>query len=276
MEKELKIAELASIWSVSVPTTWNRVKKMGLKTFIKKNETNKDINYIVISDEQIKEFVINADNNVYNQNNNGYYKDMLSDNNVVNNNNDVIDAEFEREMPRLLPEIVSRFNNVCNEHNQQIINLNEAHNEQITTIYNGVKNVYEELAIHKANTVLLEDKKASEGLYLNEIKELKQEKENLNKDYNDLKIDYNNVNNEKENVLKDYKELSEKFDKEEHEKRMFKTVAIAGGILIGLMAVVLAVFITFFIMDDKEVNNVSETVTNVQQPVAVQAQQKKK
>ena len=53
MEKELKIAELANIWGVSVPTCWNRIKKEGLTTIKKKDETNKDITYITISDNLI-------------------------------------------------------------------------------------------------------------------------------------------------------------------------------------------------------------------------------
>ena len=40
-EKELKIAELAELWGVSVPTTWNRIKKEGLITF-KKKDKNKE------------------------------------------------------------------------------------------------------------------------------------------------------------------------------------------------------------------------------------------
>ena len=46
MEKELKIAELSALWGVSVPTTWNRIRKEGLQTFIKKNENNKEVNYV--------------------------------------------------------------------------------------------------------------------------------------------------------------------------------------------------------------------------------------
>lgn len=273
MEKELKMSELATIWGVSVPTTWNRVRKMGLKTFIKKNETNKDINYVSISDEQIKEYVININNNNNNVNNNGYYEDMLNTNNVVNKDDNIIDAEYTREFPRLLPEVMARLNEVCNEQNQQIININNAHNEQLINVYNGVKDVYEELAIHKANTVLLEDKKASEGLYLNEIKELKQEKEALNKDYNELKIANNNLNNEKENYLKSCNELSEKLEAVETiNKKQIRNDKIKNGIITVLLLAV-AIFVTIFIMDNKQVNKDAETVTNVQEQVTAQVPQ---
>ncbi len=265
MEKELKISELASIWNVSVPTTWNRVKKIGLKTFIKKNETNKDINYVSISDEQINEYVVNVNNNINNPNNNGYYEETLSDNNIVNKDDDVIDAEYTRELPRLLPEVMTTLNNVYYEHNQQLININNTHNEQLENVYKDVKNVYEELAIHKANTKLLEDKKASEGLYLNEIKELKQEKETLYNDYNELKITNNNLNNEKENYLKSCNELNKKLEVvEKINKKQDRNSKIKNGIIAVLLLAV-AVFVTIFIMDNKNVNNVSETVTNVQE-----------
>ena len=71
MEQEMKIAELATFWGVSVPTTWNRIRKEGLSTVTKKNENNKEITYVTISDEILKSYVINANNNVNKDLNNG-------------------------------------------------------------------------------------------------------------------------------------------------------------------------------------------------------------
>ena len=86
MEKELKIAELASIWGVSVPTTWNRVRKEGLSTIKKIDENRKEIAYVVISDNILNKYIITVNNN----DNNRYYEEMLTDNNINNNvNNDV-------------------------------------------------------------------------------------------------------------------------------------------------------------------------------------------
>ena len=69
MEKCLKVAELATIWGVSVPTTWNRVPKEGLETVIKKDENGKDINYINITDDIINKYINNVVNNQNNINN---------------------------------------------------------------------------------------------------------------------------------------------------------------------------------------------------------------
>lgn len=270
MRKELKISELATIWGVSVPTTWKRLEKVGLETFKKKDETNKEVNYVSISDEQINEYIININNNGNNVNYNGYYEETLQNNTV---NNDVIDAEYYKSNQMTPSELVNNLQRVFNDCNDRLLTNIISNNERVDNVYNDYKNICEELADHKANTKLLEDKKASEGLYLNEIKELKLEKENLNKDYNELKIVNNNLNNEKENVLKDYKELSERFDKEEKEKRQLKTILTIGGILFVAMAVVLAVFITLYNINNKPIENVSETVQNVQEQVTAQVPQ---
>lgn len=166
MEKELKIAELATIWGVSVPTTWNRIKKMGLITFIKKNENNKDINYVTISDEQINEFIINVNNNINKGVNNGFYEDILSDDNVNNNHNKVVDAEIIRNDATSTNELLTVLNDVYNGWNERIININNQYNEEVKTLY-------EEIANCKANKLFLEDKASREGLYINEINELK-------------------------------------------------------------------------------------------------------
>jgi len=265
MEKELKIAELATLWGVSVPTTWNRIKKMGLTTFIKKNESNKDINYVTISDEQINEFVVNVINNHNNPANNGYYEETLSNNNVVNNDNNIIDAEVYKPVQAFSPELMANLQEVFNNCAEHIMTVNNTNNERVDNVYKDYKNICDELSNHRANTILLEDKKASEGLYLNEIKELKKENETLNKDYNDLKLTNNNLYNEKENILKDYNELSEESKKEKKEKDLYKKIIIVGGVLFALTAVILAIFITLFITGNKDVNNVSEPVVNVQQ-----------
>jgi len=165
MEKELKIAELAKIWGVSVPTTWNRIRKDNLTTFIKKNENNKDVNYVRISDEKIKEYVINV-NNI---DKNVHYEELL---NVDNVNNDVIDAEYVRQDAQ----------------KGQII---------ITDLFNGLKEVYNdcnerlekvnnELITYKSKALLLEDKASREGLYINEINTLKTDINNVKKDNNKL------------------------------------------------------------------------------------------
>lgn len=264
MEKELKISELAAIWNVSVPTTWNRVKKMGLKTFIKKNESNKDINYVSISGEQIQEYVINHNNNVNNGVNNGYYEDILQNDDIVNNiNNDdanVIDVDYIKSNTPMLSELVTNVGKICSDFNEQIITVNNVRNEELKNVYEELKNVYKELSDAKANQKLLTDQKDREGLYLQEIKELKAENEHLNKDYNDLKLEHNTLHNENKNLSKDKQELLEKYtDFELIYKKLDQRNKIKNVIIAAVM-IILAIFITAFKMDNKPVNNNREPV----------------
>lgn len=149
-EKELKISELATIWAVSVPTTWNRVRKEDLKTVKKVDENRKEVNYVVISDEIINKYVLTVNNNVNNRN----YEDILTDNNInenVNNNlkygNDGISAS----------EMFDKLSTLNKEYNDRLERVNE------------------ELITYKSKSLLLEDKAGREGFYINEINTLKKD-----------------------------------------------------------------------------------------------------
>lgn len=149
-EKELKISELANIWAVSVPTTWNRVRKEDLKTVKKVDENRKEVNYVVISDEIINKYVLTVNNNVNNHN----YEDILTDNNInenVNNNlkygNDNISAS----------EMFDKLSTLNKEYNDRLERVNE------------------ELITYKSKSLLLEDKAGREGFYINEINTLKRD-----------------------------------------------------------------------------------------------------
>lgn len=275
MENELKISELAAIWNVSVPTTWNRVKKMGLKTFIKKNETNKDINYVSISDERIQEFIINVNNNVNNGVNNGYYEDMLRDDALVNNVNNedanVIDVDYIKSNAPVLSELVTNVGKVYSGFSEQIITVNNARNEEVKNLYEEVKNLYEQLSDAKANQKLLTEQKDREGLYLQEIKDLKNENEHLNKDYNELQLNNNTLNNENKILSKDKEELLKKctdielINKKLDQRNKVKNAIIAVGM------VILSIVITSFIMGNKQVKNVQPLTDTILQSDTSQA-----
>ncbi len=163
MEKCLKVAELATIWGVSVPTTWNRVRKEGLETVIKKDENGKDINYINISDDVINKYINNPVNNQNNVNNNGYYEDMLRDNNINNGQNDVLDADYT----------MVNNNDIKNLYDMYITDTNGYKNELIS--------VYKELSEYKGQALLV-DKSQSENSRLEaELSELKTDNKRLEK-----------------------------------------------------------------------------------------------
>lgn len=157
MEKELKIAELAALWGVSVPTAWNRIRKEGLTTFIKKNENNKEVNYVRVSDEIINQYVINDNNNINNIVNNGYYEDMLINNNV----NNIVKQPQTQEHKEFSREDVKDLINT-------ITNVNNDYNNRLETLTNR-------LITAESKQLLLEDKASREGIYINEINNLKKD-----------------------------------------------------------------------------------------------------
>ncbi len=170
MEKELKIAELASVWGVSVPTTWNRIKKMGLTTFIKKSENHKDVTYVSISEEKINEYIINHNNVFYNDDNNHYYKEMLTSNNPIENvNND--NNSHNKDLFKLGNTVNTEL------YIDKLITVNDEFNNRLERKNDEIIKLYNELMSIESKQLLLEDREKNatsrEGLYLNEINQLK-------------------------------------------------------------------------------------------------------
>lgn len=161
MEKCLKVAELATIWGVSVPTTWNRVRKEGLETVIKKDENGKDINYINISEDVINKYINNPVNNQNNFNNNGYYEDMLRDNNVNNSQNDVIDTDYT----------MVNNNDIKNLYDRYLTDTNDYKNELIS--------VYKELTEVKSKALLVDFSQEAKSKLEKELEELKTDNKKL-------------------------------------------------------------------------------------------------
>lgn len=161
MEKCLKVAELATIWGVSVPTTWNRVRKEGLETVIKKDENGKDINYINISDEVINKYINNPVNNQNNVNNNGYYEEMLNNNNVNNSQSEVIDADYT----------MLHNNDVKNLYDRYLTDTNDYKNELIS--------VYKELTEVKSRALLVDMSQEAKSKLEKELEELKTDNKKL-------------------------------------------------------------------------------------------------
>lgn len=174
MKKELTVQELANIWSVSVNTTWKRLNKLQnrlspdneLLVIEKRMVNNREITMVSIDESILNEFNINnRDNNYIN---NAGYEDMLTDSNIkhdVNNPQIQIDTmELLNKVMNYSEQFNNSVNNIHNEYNQQLMNL------------------HEQLMNEKSRIPLLEDKANREGLYLNEIKELKEENIRLMKE----------------------------------------------------------------------------------------------
>lgn len=153
-EKELKIAELATVWGVSVPATWNRVRKEGLKTVKKIDENRKEVTYVVISEETVNKYLSTVNNNI----NNRYYEELLTNNNINNDNNNGLKTESE---PFSASEMFDKLTALNKEYNNRLEQVNE------------------ELIMAKSKMLLLEDKAGREGLYINEINGLKTDNNKL-------------------------------------------------------------------------------------------------
>lgn len=233
MEKDLKIAELANIWGTSVPTVWNRIKKHSLTTVKKQDENNKEVTYVRISEEILKKYIVNVNNNINNVVNNGYYEDMLNVNNVNNDikthENDIIDTEYTISKNNQITEVINTLTSVNNDYNERLTTLYEDNYNQLQTINNDYNNrlqeLSKELVDYKSKALLLEDKAGREGYYINEINILK----------------------------KDYKGLSTT------NERLKYIIAILAILIVGLL--------TYLITVNNLVKNLSHQVNNVQEEV---------
>lgn len=179
MEKELKIAELAALWNVSVTATWARVNKDGLKTFKKVDETGKMVTFVHVSENDINKYL----KTVINGNNNRYYKDMLSNNNGSKVEEDVVDVEYSRVVANNNGELLEIIKTVNNDFNERLAMFYDGYNEQLLTINNNynehLQRLTDELITCKQKELLLEDKAGREGLYLQQIQELEVDKKGL-------------------------------------------------------------------------------------------------
>jgi hypothetical protein len=159
MNEEIKIADLARLWNVSVNTVWARIKKEGLLTS-KRLDNNKEITFVSVPEEILKKYAVN---NVINHTNNVDNEELLTANNPHNeiNNPQTVD-------------IIERIMTYSQGVNEQLIAINNNYNEELRTVNN-------ELMKYKSQMPLLEDKASREGLYLKEINELKEVNNNVHK-----------------------------------------------------------------------------------------------
>lgn len=154
MEKKLKIAEFAALIGVTAKTVYKMVDREEIKT-VNEKVNNRLITLVVTNDAEIENF-----KNIYGKSpvNNGNYEDILTDS--VESLNDNIHSQSSKN-DISVSEVLDR-----------IIQINKEYN-------NELKRVNEELVNTKAQMLFLEDKASREGLYLQEIKELKTENEQL-------------------------------------------------------------------------------------------------
>ena len=128
MEREMSVAELSKYWAVSINTTWKRINKDNLQQ-VKKSVNNLEITFIIVDDAILNKYEVN--NGVINAN----YEEILSDDNSYKPQN---------------ADIVEKLMEYSREFNNQLIELNTVHNQQINTLNNEIIN-------YKSQNLLLED-----------------------------------------------------------------------------------------------------------------------
>lgn len=159
MEKKLKVADFAALLGIVPKTVYKMIERNEVIT-VSERVNNRQTTLIVTDDEQIENF-----RKVYGktQVNNGNYYNSVTKN--------------EQLQPVIEGEVIennTHNNDFANEVIDRIIALNDGYNAQLNEYNNRIQQVNEELITAKSKMLLLEDKAGREGLYLNEINELKE------------------------------------------------------------------------------------------------------
>lgn len=166
MEKKMNVADFATLVGTTSKTIYGKIQNYGdlpvneqLKT-VREKVKGREVTLIVTNSEQIEYY-----KNLYGKNtvNEGEYYETLTDNNGyehISYNPEILKTANNNE---ITVNILNQFITVNND-------LNDRYEQKITE-YIKVNN---ELAELKSQQLLLEDKAGREGMYLNEINELKQ------------------------------------------------------------------------------------------------------
>lgn len=172
MEKKLPVAEFARLVGTTPKTIYERIKvndKLPVNEqliVVKERINGRETAVISTNDNQIEIYQdIYCKNTV---NIGEYYEDV-----TVNN---------DKETVNLYPNEVNYSKSVDNSESfvDKLIKVNEEYNNRIEQKTNELITVQKELLLAKQTQLLLEDKASREGMYINEINQLK--KDNNGKD----------------------------------------------------------------------------------------------
>lgn len=159
MEKKLKVADFAALLGIVPKTVYKMIERNEVIT-VSERVNNRQTTLIVTDDEQIENF------------RKIYGKTQVNNGNCYNSV-----TENEQSQSVIEGEIIEKNthnNDFANEVIDRIIALNDRYNAQLNEYNNCIQQVNEELITAKSKMLLLEDKAGREGLYLNEINELKE------------------------------------------------------------------------------------------------------
>lgn len=166
MDRKLKVAEFAALLGIVPKTVYKMIERNEIITVTEK-VNNRQTTLVVTNDEQIEEFRKSYSKN---QVNNGNYYDNVTENECSESyteRNEQVKNNYDAEF--------------ANEVIDKIITLNNGYNEQINEYNNRLERVNEQLITAKSKLLLLEDKAGREGVYINEINELRTDNNKLKK-----------------------------------------------------------------------------------------------
>lgn len=164
MEKKLKVADFAALLGIVPKTVYKMIERNEVIT-VSERVNNRQTTLIVTDDEQIENF------------RKIYGKTQVNNGNCYNSV-----TENEQLQPVIEGKVIennTHSNDFANEVIDRIIALNDGYNAQLNEYNNRIQQVNEELITAKSKMLLLEDKAGREGLYLNEINELKEDNKRL-------------------------------------------------------------------------------------------------
>lgn len=166
MEKKFKVAEFAALLGIVPKTVYKMIERNEIIT-VSERVNNRQTTLVVTSDEQIQEL-----KRTYSKeqvNNGNCYENVTENNQLFTANEHVYDLK------------PIQYSDFANEVIDRIITLNDGYNEQLNSYNDRLQRVNEELITTKSKMLLLEDKAGREGLYINEMNELKRDNNRLKK-----------------------------------------------------------------------------------------------
>lgn len=152
-ELRFKVSEFASLIGCSMKTVYKLIENNQLNT-VNELQNGRSISFVVTNDNEIQEFQKNYGKIPVNE---SECKDILTVNNQQENKNNVNNYSNSS----ILSDVFDKILEVNNQYNERIERVNE------------------ELITYKSKQLLLEDKASREGLYLQEINQLKASKDRL-------------------------------------------------------------------------------------------------
>ena len=169
--KKFKIAEFSALVGAAPKTIYNAIKTGEILTEIEVQRGRK-ITLVITNDEQISEL-----QKRYGKNSSMKLQYYENETKITENENTLNETEIQNQKTEAKEaDLQNRENEII----KSVIEFSKSYNENLLNYNDRILNLQEQLLNEKAKIPLLEDKAGREGLYLQEIKEIKeQNKKNL-------------------------------------------------------------------------------------------------